>query len=141
MTAQNAMSLNRPKVDRDRMLARLWVGVILVYLTVSLILPLGVMLSKSVSTYRFDLTQFSFMISDEDGGFSGPEFAASDLNKKFDVLSDADLDTSSDGRLAATKFFPDFSFRSSVKYRVRGTTADARFLVGSTLSTGKIGLN
>ena len=119
------------------MLARLWVSVILVYLTVSLILPLGLMLSKSVSTYRFDLTQFTFMVSDESGIFSGSELMASDLNATLDVLSDAELDTSSDGRLAATSFFPEFSFRSEKKYRVRGNTPDAHFLVGSTLFKGQ----
>ena len=51
-------------------------------------------------------------------------------------MSEAGLATSADGRLAATTFFPDFSFRSPVMYRVRGVDAETGFLVGSNLHRG-----
>ena len=38
--------------------------------------------------------------------------------------------------MAATEFFPDFSFRGPEIYRLRGTTADASFLIGNERVTG-----
>ena len=114
----------------------LWVLIIGLYLIVALILPLGVMLSKSVTTWQFDLSQFAFQVSDEDGVFDGAPVLASELNAALEVVERDALATGSDGRLAATTFFPEFSFRSPVKYRIRGASDAARFLVGSTLHQG-----
>ena len=114
----------------------LWVLVIGLYLIVALILPLGVMLSKSVTTWQFDLSQFAFQVSDEDGVFDGAPVLASELNAALGAVDGDALATGSDGRLAATTFFPEFSFSSPVKYRIRGTSDAARFLVGSTLRQG-----
>ncbi|MCE3519458.1 hypothetical protein LXJ58_32415, partial [Escherichia coli] len=58
------------------------------------------------------------------------------LNDRLSVLSPDKLATNADGRLAATSFFPDFSFRSPVKYRLRGTTDDTTYLIGSDLHRG-----
>ena len=114
----------------------LWLLVIGLYLIVALILPLGVMLSKSVTTWQFDLSQFAFQVSDEEGVFDGAPVLASELNATLGAVDQDALATGADGRLAATTFFPEFSFRSPVKYRIRGTSDAARFLVGSTPHQG-----
>jgi iron(III) transport system permease protein len=123
-------------VSRDEFIKRGFMLVIGLYLIIALAAPLYVMLSKSFSTYRFDLGFFEFQVSDESGiNWSDPTSALK-LNEATGAFVDADLDTSADGRLAATKLFPDFSFRSPVKYRIRGTSDDAAYLVGSTLQRG-----
>ena len=115
---------------------RFWMIVIAIYLVISLVFPLYAMLSKSMSTYSFDLAQFEFQVSNEAGEFASAPVSALDLNEEHETVSAKELSTSSDGRLAATKFFPEFSFRSPVMYRVRGTSGEASYLVGSTLTTG-----
>ena len=123
-------------VSRDEFMKRGFMLLIGLYLIVALAAPLYVMLSKSFSTYRFDLGSFEFQVSDAGGlNWTDPTSAAK-LNEATGAFSDADLDTSSDGRLAAAKLFPEFSFRSPVKYRIRGTSDDAAYLVGSTLQRG-----
>lgn len=126
----------RPKLSRDDVMMRSWMVVIALYLVVTLLLPLYAMLSKSVATFRYDLTQYEFQVSNEIGQFTSPPVLASELNRQLKVFSDSELSTGSDGRLAATKFFPDFSFRSPVKYRIRTLSDDAVFLVGSTRHSG-----
>ncbi len=64
---------------------------------------------------------------------SGPSESAAAINERLGVISSDDLRSSSDGRLSVTQLFPDFSFRSPVKYRLRGTVADAPYLVGLDL--------
>ncbi len=123
-------------VSRDDHMMRWWMALIGVYLIVTLAMPLYAMLSKSVSTYRFDLQQFEFQVSDEAGDFTSPPVLASSLNQTLGAVSAQALNTSADGRLAATEFFPDFSFRSPVNYRIRGTSEQAAYLVGSSLTTG-----
>ncbi|MBZ0128691.1 MAG: putative 2-aminoethylphosphonate ABC transporter permease subunit [Rhodobacteraceae bacterium] len=120
------------KLDRDGVIKRAFMGVIALYLIVALALPLYAMLSKSFVTYGFDLSRYDFQVSDEDGNF-GPTQNAAAINAELGVYSAADLRTSSDGRLSATAFFPDFNFRSKVKYRLRGTDPDAPYLVGLDL--------
>lgn len=126
----------RQDVSRDDLIKRLFMVVIGLYLIVTLAAPLCVMLSKSLSTYRFDLSTFEFQVSDDSASNWSAAASAADLNAKLNAVEPDALSTNSDGRLAATKFFPDFSFRSPVKYRIRGTTDDAAFLVGSQLETG-----
>lgn len=111
-------------------------GLIAIYLIITLMLPLYSMLSKSVTTYLFDLNQFEFQVSTELGEFDSPPLSAQALNEQLAAVPANELNTSSDGRLPATSFFPDFNFRSPVKYRIRGTNADTAYLVGSTLTTG-----
>lgn len=120
------------KLDRDGAIKRLFMVMIGLYLIVALALPLYAMLSKSFVTYGFDLNRYEFQVSDDAGVFGEPVTAAV-LNAQLDVVGDADLRSSSDGRLSVTVFFPDFSFRSPVKYRIRGTTPDAPYLVGLDL--------
>lgn len=120
-------------VSRDEWIKRGFMLLIGLYLVVTLAAPLYVMLSKSFSTYRFDLAAFEFQVSDATGGnWSAPQ-TAEQLNSLTGAVKANELTTNSDGRLAATKFFSDFSFRSPVKYRIRGTVDAASYLVGSQL--------
>lgn len=123
-------------VSRDELIKRGFMLVIGLYLIIALAAPLYVMLSKSFSTYRFDLGSFEFQVSDANGtNWTEPQSALT-LNEVAGAFSNGDLVTSSDGRLAATKLFPDFNFRSPVKYRIRGASDDVAYLVGSTLERG-----
>ncbi|AOF94222.1 putative 2-aminoethylphosphonate ABC transporter permease subunit [Sinorhizobium sp. RAC02] len=126
----------RQETSRDDRIKLGFMAVIGLYLVVALGAPLFIMLSKSLSTYHFDLAAFEFQVSDETRTNWGAIVTADALNQELGVVAEDELASSSDGRLAATKFFPDFSFRSSVHYRIRGTTGDAAFLAGSTLEKG-----
>jgi iron(III) transport system permease protein len=126
----------KPKLGRDELAMRGFMMVIALYLVVALALPLYAMLSKSFSTYSFDLTAYEFQVSDEQGDFVAPPVTAAELNAALQAVPEADLATSGDGRLPATSFFPDFSFRSPIHYRIRGTTDDATFLIGSERFVG-----
>ena len=68
--------------------------------------------------------------------FTAPPVSAEALNRELGAVPPRDLATSGDGRLPATRFFPDFGFRSPVMYRLRGTTSDTVFLVGSERHVG-----
>ncbi|MGB3280512.1 MAG: putative 2-aminoethylphosphonate ABC transporter permease subunit, partial [Pseudorhodobacter sp.] len=122
------------KLDSDGAIKRGFMAVIGLYLIVALALPLYAMLSKSFVTYSFDLARYEFQVSDAAGSFdaTAPETALA-INTRLNVVSADDLRSSSDGRLAATLFFPDFSFRSPEKYRIRGLDPDAPYLVGLDL--------
>ena len=126
----------RAKLSRDDFIMRGYMLAIMVYLVVALAMPLYVMLSKAFTTYSFDLTTYEFQISDEAGNFTAPPVSAGALNRELGAVPPGDLATSGDGRLPATRFFPDFSFRSPVMYRIRGTTSDTVFLVGSERHVG-----
>lgn len=125
----------RLRLDRDELIKRGLMVVIALYLVVALAAPLAIMLSKSFSTYSFNLANFEFQVSDKDGNWGEPITAAA-LNEKLNAVPPAKLATNSDGRLQATSFFPDFSFRSPVKYKIRGTTSDATYLVGLKPQSG-----
>ncbi|MDR7222731.1 iron(III) transport system permease protein [Aminobacter aminovorans] len=125
----------RLRLDRDELIKRGLMVVIALYLVVALAAPLAIMLSKSFSTYSFNLANFEFQVSDKDGNW-GETVTAAALNEKLDAMPPAKLATNSDGRLQATSFFPDFSFRSPVKYKIRGTTSDATYLVGLKPQSG-----
>ncbi len=126
----------RGKLSRDDILMRGGMIVIALYLLFTLVMPLFVMFSKSLSTYRFDLSAYEFQVSDEAGTFDGTVLNAAELNEQIGAYTPDDLDTNSDGRLSVTELFPDFSFRSLVEYRIRSTSETGRYLVGSTLFTG-----
>ena len=123
------------RLDSDQLIKRGLMVVIALYLVVALAAPLAIMLSKSFSTYSFDLARFEFQVSDKDGNWGEPITAAA-LNEKLNAVPLAKLATNSDGRLQATSFFPDFSFRSPVKYKIRGTTSDATYLIGLKPQSG-----
>lgn len=120
----------RLKLDRDKLIKFGFMAVIALYLIVTLALPLYTMLSKSFVTYSFDLARYEFQVSDESGTAFGPPVTAAALNDSLGRFGPGDLQTSSEGRLSATDLFPDFSFRSPVKYRLRATAPDAGWLVG-----------
>lgn len=122
------------KIDRDGLIKRGFMLVIALYLIVALALPLYTMLSKSFVTYGFDLARYEFQVSDETGStFSAPTTAAA-LNATLNRFGPDDLRTSSEGRLSVIELFPNFSFRSPVKYRMRALD-DASWLVGLDLVT------
>ena len=54
------------------------------------------------------------------------------INETLKLLKPEELQTSSDGRLYATTFFPDFNFRSKTEYRFRQLDEKGSFLEGST---------
>ncbi|WP_428644098.1 putative 2-aminoethylphosphonate ABC transporter permease subunit [Roseibium sp.] len=123
----------KPKLSRDDIIMRGGMIVIALYLVVSLVFPLWVMLSKSFSTYKFELSHYEFQVSNEAGAFDGTILTGDQLNAKAQAYTEPDLSGSSDSRLGVTKLFPDFSFRSPVMYKVRNAVEGGRFLVGSTL--------
>jgi iron(III) transport system permease protein len=126
----------RAKLGSDDLIMRGYMLAIAAYLVVALALPLYAMLSKSFSTYSFDLAAYEFQVSDEAGNFAAPPVNAEALNQELNAVAAGDLATSGDGRLPATTFFPEFSFRSPVMYRIRGTTADVTYLIGSERHSG-----
>ncbi|WP_371229779.1 putative 2-aminoethylphosphonate ABC transporter permease subunit [Roseovarius sp. 2305UL8-3] len=124
------------KLSRDDVIMRLGMVVIALYLVVTLAFPLWAMLSKSFSTFQFNLGAYELQVSDEEGSYSGEILTPAELNAEMQVLSETDLIAGSDSRMGLTQFFPDFSFRSSVMYQIRNTSETGRFLVGSELKTG-----
>ena len=121
----------RVRLGRDDLIMRGYMGVVALYLVVALALPLAVMLSKSFAAYGYDLTMYEFQVSDEAGAFTSPPVTAAELNEATGAVPPEGLGTSADGRLPATTFFPEFSFRSPVMYRLRGTVPEAVWIVGS----------
>ncbi|MEH6526385.1 MAG: putative 2-aminoethylphosphonate ABC transporter permease subunit [Sneathiella sp.] len=124
------------KLGRDDIIMRGFILVIALYLIITLAFPLYAMLSKAFSTFQFNLAQIEIQVSDESGNFDGPILSAATLNQELGAIPAGEMATSSDGRLALTPLFPDFSFRSTVHYKVRGTSDDAVFLIGSERKTG-----
>jgi len=121
----------RPKASRDDKIMAGYMLIIGMYLVIALALPLYAMLSKSFSTFYFDLDNFAFSSRDGIGGnWSAPQSAA-ELNQKTRALQPSQLETSSDGRLEVTAFFREFDFQSATQYRIRQLRPGAAFLVGS----------
>jgi len=118
-----------PKTSKDDRTMTGFMLVIGLYLIIALAFPLYAMLSKSFSTFSFDLSNFEFQV-DKGEGWSEPVTALT-LNQDLQVVKSEELATSSDGRLGVTVFFPDFSFRSPTKYKIRQIKLDSSFLVGS----------
>lgn len=126
----------REKVSRDSMVQRGFMLMIALYLVITLAFPLYAMLSKAFSTYQFDLGQFSIQVSDESGNFNTPAMTTEELNAKESAFSSLKLIAKSGSRLAPSKLFPDFSFKSPVMYRITGTSDAAVFIVGSERHVG-----
>ena len=129
LTDRPAAPLIKPKTSKDDRIMVAFILVICLYLLITLAFPLYAMLSKSFSTFAFDLTNFEFQVNTGDG-WSEPVSAAS-LNEQVGAYGAADLDTSSDGRLSVVEFFPDFSFRSPTLYKIRQLRLESSFLFGS----------
>ena len=126
----------RVRLGRDDLIMRGYMLVVALYLVIALALPLWAMLSKSFTAWSFDLTAYEFQVSDEAGRFEAPPVTAAELNERLGAVPASDLATSAVGRLPATEFFPEFSFRSPVRYRLRGTTPEAVWLVDSARVSG-----
>ncbi len=124
------------RLSQDDIIMRFGMVMIAVYLVATMVLPMWTMLSKSFSTYHFDLAGYELQVSDDDGAFDGTILTPAALNTELGVVEPDDLTAGSDSRMGLTQFFPDFSFRSPVMYRVRNTSDTGRFLVGSELKTG-----
>lgn len=123
----------RGKLSRDDIIMRGSMIIIGLYLVATLVFPLYAMLSKSFSTFTYNLSAYEVQVSDEAGlNYSDPVTFA-ELDEMHGVLEDGDLIASSDGRLSAAQFFPDFSFRSTVNYRIRNLSPEGRYLIGSDL--------
>ncbi len=129
MTVIPASERVKPKLGRDDWVMRSFIAVIGVYLVVTLAFPLYAMLSKSLSTFQFDLTQFELQIDKGDGW--SDTISVKQLNDKIGKYSSAELNTSSDGRLPIVSMLPDFSFRGKTKYRLRNVGDKSFFIHGS----------
>lgn len=119
----------RQKIGTDDWMMRAFMGVIAVYLLVTLALPLYAMLSKSVSTFSVDLSGFAFQVDTGDG--FGPQMLGSELAARTNAYTPEDLSGGSDTRLSPIPMFPDFSFRAPTVYRIRNVGDGAAFLFGS----------
>lgn len=128
--------LVKPKLGRDDWTQRSFMLVIAIYLVIALALPLFAMLSKAFSTYYFDLSQFEVQVSDESGAYNTPIQSIESLNDTLVEFDAQDLATNNNGRLGITELFPDYSFRSAVMYKFRGTNVEAVYLIGSERKTG-----
>lgn len=126
----------KPKLGRDDWIMRGFIALIAIYLVIALAFPLYTMLSKAFATHHFDLTQFELQVSDEAGKFNGEVLSANSLNEETGAFPPDELIAGSNDRLGITEFFPDFSFRSPVHYKIRGIDANAVYLVGSERMTG-----
>ena len=71
------------KLSRDDVIMRLGMGVIALYLIATLVFPLWAMLSKSFSTYTFDLAAYELQVSDEEGNYSGEIVTPAQLNAEL----------------------------------------------------------
>ncbi len=126
----SAVPLIRPKTGRDQWIMFAYLAVIGLYLLAALVFPLYAMISKSFEDYVFRLEAFEIQVDKGEGW--GEARTAAQWNDVSKAYSADDFATSGDGRLAVAKLFPDFSFRSQTKYRIRiiGPPGTA-FLVGS----------
>ncbi len=138
VTAASPVGLKiKPKLSSDDWLKRGFMMVIALYLVITLAFPLYTMLSKAFETSYFDLGLFEVQVSNEIGRYETPAATLADFNAQQEQsLSATDLNTSSDGRMAVTTFFPDFSFRSPINYRLRGTSDQSVYLFGSERQSG-----
>ncbi len=133
-TSQQQLHKVKPKLSGDDWAMRGIMLIVGIYLLVTLAFPLYAILSKSFSTYAYDLTGFEIQV-DKGDGWSEPVTLA-ELNRQIGLYEPDDLATSGDGRLELTPFFEDFSFRAPTLYRLRITMPDGRFLFGSEQITG-----
>ena len=126
----------KQKVSKDAYVQRLMILLIALYLIITLALPLYAMLSKAFSTYHFDLSQVTVQVSNEDGNFDNPAQTLAAWNDQAEAFDSNIISAKSGSRFAPTKVFPNFSFRSPVKYRIAGVTDDVVILVGSERHVG-----
>ena len=119
----------RPKAGSDAWIMRSFVLVIGIYLFVTLAMPLYSMLSKSINTFHFDLSQYEIQINDTGKWRDGGDLRA--INLASGKHTKSDLQTSSDGRLSVVGMIKGFSFRSDTLYRLKNNQSSGAFLTGS----------
>ena len=128
VAAAPAPPLIRPKVGRDDWSMRAFMVAIGLYLLVALAFPLYAMLSKSFETYGYTLDAIEFQVDQGQGW--GETLNALALGESLGVVSSDSQITTSGGRIPATQFFPDFSFLSETRYRMRNTVeTDGGFML------------
>jgi iron(III) transport system permease protein len=116
-------------IDRDRILQLVFMAAIALYLVLTLAWPLYTMLSKSMTTYRFNLASFEMQV-DAGQGWQPPQ-KISKLAAQMDPARLPKLSSSTDGRLAVVDFVPGYSFRGKEVYRFRNAEEGAFHLAGS----------
>jgi iron(III) transport system permease protein len=121
-------------IDRDRILQLVFMAAIALYLILTLAWPLYTMLSKSMTTYRFDLASFEMQVNAGSGW--QPAQKVSELAAKLDPARLPNLNSNTDGRLAVVDFVPAYSFRGTELYRFRNAEEGAVHLAGSLRITG-----
>ena len=129
LTSAGAAPIIKPKTSKDDRTMTAFMLVIGLYLIITLAFPLYAMLSKSFSTFSFNLSNFEFQVNK--GEAWSEAITAKALNDELQVFKPEELSTSSDGRLPVAGLFPDFSFRSPTLYRLRQINDESSFLVGS----------
>ncbi len=107
----------RLKLSRDDWIMRAFMGVIGLYLLVALAFPLYAMLSKSLQTYHFDLTDIEIEADDGAGWMS--KGGVRELAIAKGKLDPEDGAITANHRLSAASVMPGFSFRATTRYRVR----------------------
>ena len=116
-------------IDRDRILQLVFMAAIALYLVLTLAWPLYTMLSKSMTTYRFNLASFEMQV-DAGQGWQPPQ-KISKLAAQMDPARLPKLSSSTDGRLAVVDFVQGYSFRGKEVYRFRNAEEGAFHLAGS----------
>jgi iron(III) transport system permease protein len=116
-------------LDSDRVLQLGFMAMIGLYLIATLALPLYAMLSKSVTTYRFDLQAFEMQVNAGDGW--QPPVRLSELAERLPPDRQPRLETNTDGRLAVVDLIEGYSFRGPELYRFRNAGEGAVHLAGS----------
>jgi iron(III) transport system permease protein len=116
-------------IDRDRILQLVFMAAIALYLILTLAWPLYTMLSKSMTTYRFNLASFEMQV-DAGQGWQ-PARKISELAAQMDPAKLPKLSSGTDGRLAVVDFVPGYSFRGTEVYRFRNAEEGAFHLAGS----------
>jgi len=121
----------KPKVGRDDWMMRAFMGLIGLYLLVTLAFPLYAMLSKSFEAYSFKLETVEFQVDKGEGW--GEVLNGLDLAVERGIFDPDDAGASAGSRIAPSKFFEDFSFRAPTLYRMRNTVEG-----GSFIALGKV---
>jgi iron(III) transport system permease protein len=116
-------------LDADRLLQLGFMALIGLYLLATLALPLYAMLSKSVTTYSFDLSTFELQVNTGDGW--QPPIRLSELASRLPPERQPELGTNTDGRLAVVDLIEGYSFRGPELYRFRNAGEGAVYLAGS----------
>ena len=130
-----AAPLVKPKLGRDDWIMRAFMGVIGLYLLITLAFPLYTMMSKSAETYAFELDRIELQV-DEGAGW-GETVTALALAEQLEILTRDQLAASANDRFSPVDLFPDFSFQAPTLYRIRNSQeTTGGFIVKGEAVTG-----